>query len=301
MPATEPDSCSVVTHNLQPDSKNHSSHDVAVGRLTSRACRRDQSMPSTNAASCADVSRITPSVTGGHRNAFCSSRFHNSTRPEPSHATIFILSARFERNTKSVPENGSCPSVSRTSATSPSAPRRKSTGLVATITCIPAGTAIMLPPSRPAGHRATSQRRRRGRRVPPHPRARSQSTRHGALMLQRRRARTSRSRLARTAATPWRAGPDGQHAQPCAMQTDAVVRCRAVALPPTPQRQAHRIPPLPGPWPRRSIDAGVRHRHGYRCGRAAPKRQLYAQPYMRTDPQVTAHICRFSAAAARWG
>ena len=89
MPATESDSCSVVRHNLQPDSISRNSHDVAVGGVTSRACRRDQSMPSTNAASCADVSRIIPSAIGGHRNAPCSRRFQNSTRPEPSHATIF--------------------------------------------------------------------------------------------------------------------------------------------------------------------------------------------------------------------
>jgi hypothetical protein len=84
--------------NRQPDSISHSSHDVAVGRVTSRACRRDQSMTSTNAASWAELSFITPSVIGGHRNAPCSSRFQNSTRPEPSHATILILSARLAKN-----------------------------------------------------------------------------------------------------------------------------------------------------------------------------------------------------------
>src|SRR6516162_102859 len=47
--------------------------------------------PSTSAASCDAVSRITPSLIGGHRKAPCSSRFHNSTRPDPSQATIFIL------------------------------------------------------------------------------------------------------------------------------------------------------------------------------------------------------------------
>jgi hypothetical protein len=35
-----------------------------------------------------------PSVIGGNRNAPCFSRFQNSTRPEPSQATISILSAR---------------------------------------------------------------------------------------------------------------------------------------------------------------------------------------------------------------
>jgi hypothetical protein len=59
-------------------------------------------------ASWAELNFITPSVIEGHRNAPCSSRFQNSTRPEPSHATILIPSARFARNTKIVPENGSC-------------------------------------------------------------------------------------------------------------------------------------------------------------------------------------------------
>ena len=51
-------------------------HDVALGRTISAACSCDQSIPSTSAASCDAVSRITPSLIGGH----CSSRFHNSTR-----------------------------------------------------------------------------------------------------------------------------------------------------------------------------------------------------------------------------
>jgi hypothetical protein len=38
----------------------------------SRACRRDQSMPSISAASCDALSRITPSLIGGQRNAPCS-------------------------------------------------------------------------------------------------------------------------------------------------------------------------------------------------------------------------------------
>ena len=72
--ATESDSRAVVTRNVQPDSISRSSHDVAVGRATSRACNRDQSIPSTSAASCEAVKRITPSVIGGHRNAPFSSR-----------------------------------------------------------------------------------------------------------------------------------------------------------------------------------------------------------------------------------
>ena len=82
-------------------------HDVASGAGMSRACRRDQSSPSTSAASCEADSRITPSLIGGQRNAPSSSRFQYKTRPEPSQAKIFNRSARFERKTKIVPENGS--------------------------------------------------------------------------------------------------------------------------------------------------------------------------------------------------
>ena len=100
------------------------SHDAAVGRGTSCACRRDQSNPSTRAASCDAVSRITPSLIGGQRNVPCSSRFQNSASPDPSQARIFRRSARFDRKMKIVPENGSCRSCSRTSAARLSAPRR---------------------------------------------------------------------------------------------------------------------------------------------------------------------------------
>jgi hypothetical protein len=131
MTRIEADSRLFVIRNAHPDSIRRSSHDVAADRVTSRACCRDQSIPSTSAANCADVSRITPSVTGGHRNAPCSSCFQNSTRPEPYQTEIFTRSVRFERNTKIVPENGSSPSVLLTRATSPSA-LRKSIGLVAT-------------------------------------------------------------------------------------------------------------------------------------------------------------------------
>src|ERR1700678_1207934 len=148
---------------------------LTADRVTSRACCRDQSIPSTSAANCPDVSRITPSVTGGHRNAPCSSCLQNSTRPEPYQTEIFTRSVRFERNTKIVPENGSSPSVLLTRATSPSAPLRKSIGRVATSTRIPAGTAIMSLPSRRAAHRGASQGRRRVRAGPPRPLPRSQS------------------------------------------------------------------------------------------------------------------------------
>jgi hypothetical protein len=66
-----------------------------------------------------------------------------ASSPDPSQAKIFKRSARFERKTKIVPENGSCRSCSRTSAARPSAPLRKSTGFVATMTFTPAEAAIM--------------------------------------------------------------------------------------------------------------------------------------------------------------
>src|SRR5262249_60385515 len=83
---------------------NSCAHDAAVGRATSRAYNRDQSIPSSSAAICDAVNRITPSLIGGQRKAPCSSRFQNSTRPDPSQATILRRSARFERKTKIVPE-----------------------------------------------------------------------------------------------------------------------------------------------------------------------------------------------------
>jgi hypothetical protein len=49
----------------QPYSIGRRAHDVAVGCAMSRACRRDQSIPSTSAASCDTLSRITPSLIGG--------------------------------------------------------------------------------------------------------------------------------------------------------------------------------------------------------------------------------------------
>jgi hypothetical protein len=73
-----------VTRDARPDSIRRRTYDVAVGRTTSWACRRDQSIPSTSAVSCDAVSRITPSLIGSHRNAPSSSRFHSSTSPDPS-------------------------------------------------------------------------------------------------------------------------------------------------------------------------------------------------------------------------
>jgi hypothetical protein len=89
-------------------------------------------------------------VTGGHLNVPPSNRFQISTRPVPSYTSSFTRSLRFERNTKTVPLNGSCCRIDCTVRAKPSAPRRKSTGRVATSTRSPAGTLperaeIMLP------------------------------------------------------------------------------------------------------------------------------------------------------------
>ena len=48
-----------------------------------------------------------PSLIGGQRKAPCSSRFHNSTRPDPSQDMIFNRSARFDRKMKIVAWDGS--------------------------------------------------------------------------------------------------------------------------------------------------------------------------------------------------
>ena len=91
----------------EKSASEHRLYDAVSGAGISRACRRDQSRPSTSAASCEADSRITPSLIGGQRNAPCSSRFQYKIRPDPSQAKIFNRSARFERKTRIVPENGS--------------------------------------------------------------------------------------------------------------------------------------------------------------------------------------------------
>jgi len=106
-------------------------------------------IPSSRAWSWADVSCRVPSVIFGQRNSPSSSRFATSTTPVPSQNTSFTRSARLARNTYTVPENGSAPMVSRTKAASPSAPLRKSTGRVATMTrTAPVGPITACPSAR---------------------------------------------------------------------------------------------------------------------------------------------------------
>src|SRR5271167_110727 len=138
---------------------------------------RDQSSPSSNRASWAADSRITPSLIGGHLNPPRSRRFQISTRPVPSHTRSLTRSPRRARNTMTVPENGSCPSTCWTMAASPSAPLRKSIGCVAISIRTPVGGAIIPRPSWRAALRSESRSRhpashaapRRQPRSPPRP------------------------------------------------------------------------------------------------------------------------------------
>src|SRR5207237_321654 len=56
-------------------------HCTAFGRMIRGTCTRDQSSPSSSAASCAGDSRISPFMIGGQRNAPSSSRLLISIRP----------------------------------------------------------------------------------------------------------------------------------------------------------------------------------------------------------------------------
>src|SRR3954453_17864408 len=89
-------------------SQSAAAHPAILGRGTRGAYIRRQSSPSNRAASCDPDRRITPSLTGGHLNVPPSNRFQISTRPVPSYTSSFTRSLRFERNTKTVPLNGSC-------------------------------------------------------------------------------------------------------------------------------------------------------------------------------------------------
>src|SRR4051794_20184153 len=161
-------------------SQSAAAHPAILGRGTRGAYIRRQSRPSNRAANCDPDRRITPSLTGGHLNVPPSRRFQISTSPVPSYTSSLTRSARFERNTKTVPLNGSCCRIDCTVLARPSAPRRKSTGRVATSTRTPGGklpdrAEIMSPsaggrpcretPSRRL-HRRAAQRRQSQSRSP---------------------------------------------------------------------------------------------------------------------------------------
>jgi hypothetical protein len=76
---TESDSRPLVMHDEQADSIGRSSHDVAVGRDIARVQTRP-SLPSTSAVAMASTHDTVAQI-GGHLNAPCSGRFHNSTSP----------------------------------------------------------------------------------------------------------------------------------------------------------------------------------------------------------------------------
>ena len=93
--------------------------------------------------------------------------------PVPGHDLQSIRPLRPKDENR--PRERIVPSCSRTSAASPSAPRRKSTGLVATSTRTPAGTAIMSPPSRRAAPPQASRHRSQAEPEPWQRRSRSRS------------------------------------------------------------------------------------------------------------------------------
>jgi len=143
----------------------------------------------------------------------------------------------------------------------------------------PAGTVIISPPSRPAAHRAANR----------------DTTLHA-----NRRASISMVTapgpfaVVAGGASWWSVATTGTNigvsrsarppAPPCAMRINAAVRYRAAARPPIRPHLAHRIPRRSVLWLRRSSGAGRQHRPGYPSGPAAPTRQLYGRPYMRTHP-----------------
>jgi hypothetical protein len=109
------DSHAVVIRPRAGDSKSRSSHDVAVGRATSRAYSRNQSIPFTSAASCDAVSRITPSLICGRRKAPVLQPLPEQHQPGsvPGHDFEAVRPLRPEDENRL--ENGSCTSFSRTS------------------------------------------------------------------------------------------------------------------------------------------------------------------------------------------
>src|SRR5487761_215165 len=273
---------------LHPDSISHSSHNVAVGRATSRACNLDQSIPSTSAASCEALSRISPPITGGHLKFPFSSRFQNNTSPDPSQAKIFKRSARLQRKTKIVPENGSCPSCSRTSAPTPSAPLRKSTGLVAIRTRIPAATVIIPPPSRRKARPSASPDQFHAPHGPRHRRSRFLSSRRG--QPRRPPTRPWPAQPGQTSARHRWAEPIVRYVPPCAKQTDAGDSSRAAAPLRSQSPQARPIPPRSGPSPRHANGGAGPPLREYQHGCADRKRQLYGQPYMRALLHIGSHL-----------
>ena len=214
-----------------------------------------------------------------------------------SQAKIFKRSARLQRKTKIVPENGSCPSRSRTSAANPSAPLRKSTGLVAIRTRIPAGTVMILPPSRRKQRPSANPDQRPAPHAPPHQRSRSLS-----------------SRLGQPRHPPTRQGPPQpeQHRHRVAGQNQSSGACR---LAPSKQMLGTDLVlarDFADNCTRRVPFTTIRPFSSSRQRRRRPtptristrlcrsEASTICQPYMRTSPK-SVRIFPLSPPAARWG
>jgi hypothetical protein len=150
-------------------------------------------------------------------------------------------SARFDRKMKSVPENGSSRSCSRTRAARRSAPRRKSTGLVATSTRTPAGTAITSPPSRRAAPSSGSRHQSRAESEPwqHQSRSRSLAAHPGEPALPNHPGETAMAPRspARRQGRSRRPRAPSAAALPDASRTIAAASNRAGAQPPRPSRR----------------------------------------------------------------
>ena len=180
--------------------QNKATQPTFVGRFVTFGTTRDHSeSPSISIASCAPVTRIVPSRTGGQAKPPSSSHFVASTMPEPSKTRIFKRSdassgTRKHRRYRDAPANPSA-----TSATKPCTPFRKSIGCVATNTRASRPNDITASTSPPPTRAPESQRRRRPapapsrrqsspRSVQSDPQKREAGRSHPAALRLRRRA-----------------------------------------------------------------------------------------------------------------
>src|SRR5271168_248216 len=114
--------CLCAMRRAKPESlcRSDNFYPASCGRRLPSGRTRRQSNPSNKAANMAGDIRITPSRTCGQTNLQPSSRLCTSTSPVRSQTKIFTRSARFARNTKAAPLNGSSPNICCTNAASPS-------------------------------------------------------------------------------------------------------------------------------------------------------------------------------------
>ena len=124
-----------VVYQIQTSNTRRNSpviHSVAVGGRAAKAFTFRQSRPANSASNCAWFKDISPSLIAGQVKVVSSSRLYVITSPVPSQYKSFNRSARFDRNTNTVPVNGSLRNSFFTKAASPLRPFRESTGLVVT-------------------------------------------------------------------------------------------------------------------------------------------------------------------------